>query len=107
MGRSRSGSADSVPVAAAALSAQKPASTAMPSETSGCGDPMTDQRTWGAVRRKARRGSHGHDRNRATMVVPTSAVPRNAIVTRLPDAPRTGGAARTATSPKAATTWVS
>ena len=95
-----------MPVAATALRSQKAPSTATPSATPGCGEPTTHHSTCGAARRKAIRGSHGQDRNRAMRVVPTSAVPRNAIVTRFPEAPRKGGAASTATSPKAATTWV-
>ena len=50
-------------------------------------------------------GRTGHDRNSAMTVVPTSAVARKAIVSRSGEAPIAGGAARTASSPNAATAW--
>ena len=54
---------------------------------------------------KARLGSQDQLRKRAMAVVAARAVPRNPIVARDAGAPRSGGAASIATTPKAATAW--
>ena len=64
---------------------------------------MIQLASWGAARRNATIGSHGHDRHSATPVVPTSTTATKARVTMSGGAPRRGGAASTAMSPNAAT----